>query len=338
MGRRLTVLASVAAVIISTTVAAALLPGSPGRYARPDGLIQAGDSKTNCIYVKLGAQLRQVDRDTGITYHCLETFSNENDTWSDWANPWVIQSEFGYKAWLAADPTGRQIILTTNLVPTEVSKEPGWAAQCAAGDYDQYATELARHLAATGFGYSVIRLGAEMNGNWNAGSLGTTVTSWHQWGRCFAREVTAMRAVRGTHFLFDWDINADFRNIPLADFYPGNAYVDLIGIDAYDIGAPRLPLPGMNNPARWADLSAQPAGLDETEAFAVAHHKPLSFPEWATGSSPGDDGSYVAHMGAFIAKHDVAFQCWFDDGDDEILTLTPARAPRSLAAYRKAFG
>jgi hypothetical protein len=34
----------------------------------------------------------------------------------------------------------------------------------------------------------------------------------------------------------------------------------------------------------------------EVAAFAAAHHKPLSFPEWATVGSQGDDAAYVTSM------------------------------------------
>ena len=145
-----------------------------------------------------------------------------------------------------------------------------------------------------------------------------------------------MRAVPGSHLLFDWNVNASYRNIPLADFYPGNAYVDIIGIDFYDTSG--QPLPPVGNPERWTALSRQPESLMEVAAFAAAHHKPLSFPGWATVGSQGDDAAYVTSMGAFIAHHDIAFQSWFDAGDNGILQLTAGGAPRSLRAYIEAFG
>jgi hypothetical protein len=76
----------------------------------------------------------------------------------------------------------------------------------------------------------------------------------------------------------------------------------------------------------------------EVAASAAAHHKPLSFPEWATVGSQGDDAANVTSMGAFIAHHDIAFQSWFDAGDNGILQLAPGGAPRSLRAYIEAFG
>lgn len=294
-----------------------------------------GDSKTNCIYVGLGADLRNVEHATGINYNCIETFSNADATWAEWVSPWVTHDGPGYNTWLSADPTKRQIILTINLIPNSVASDAQWTAKCAAGDYNVYARELARNLLDTGFGYSIIRLGAEMNGTWNVGSLGATVAEWHQWAQCFVQEVRAMRSVRGTQLLFDWNINANYRNIPLADFYPGNTYVDIIGIDAYDTSSISLPPTGSSR--RWAVLTSEPDGLAAAADFAAAHGKPLSIPEWATVSSQGDDANYVTSMGIFVRTHDVAFQSWFDAGDDGISQLNQAQAPRSLAAYRQAF-
>jgi Glycosyl hydrolase family 26 len=304
--------------------------------ARPSELIQAGDSKTNCIYASIGAVLKQAEQTTGVTYNCLEAFNASDPTWAGWVTPWLIEKAYGYRAWLAADPTGRQIILTQNLIPNSEAGNPNWVSECAAGDYDRYAAELASNLVKAGFGYSVIRLGAEMNGTWNVGSLGATMASWRQWGQCFAQEVKAMRAVAAGHLLFDWNINANYRDIPLADFYPGDAYVDIIGIDAYDDSG--IALPRVGNPTRWSALVDEPEGLNAVEAFAVAHGKPLSIPEWATVTTQGDDANYVSKMADFIDKNDVAFQSWFDAGDDHIFQLSRTQAPLSLAAYIKAFG
>jgi Glycosyl hydrolase family 26 len=304
--------------------------------SRPSQLVQVGDSKTNCIYAQIGTSLQLAEQATGITYNCVETFSNTDPTWADWSDPWVVGNQYGYKAWLAADPAGRQVVLTQNLIPDSEGSNPDWTSQCAAGDFDSYAVLLASNLVKAGFGYSVIRLGAEMNGTWNVGSLGSTAGEWAQWGACFAREVQAMRTVPGSHLLFDWDVNANYRNIPLAAFYPGNAYVDIIGVDAYD--ASGMPLPPVGSPERWAKLVSEPEGLDAIKNFAVAHGKPLSIPEWGTVATEGDDANYVTNIGAFVAGNDVAFQAWFDAGDNHIDQLSRSEAPLSLTAYVKAFG
>jgi hypothetical protein len=250
-------------------------------------------------------------------------------------NPWITSTSEPFVGWVAADPTGHQVIDTQNLIPHSEETNPDWTAECAAGDYNTYATQFATNMVAAGLGYSVIRLGAEMNGDWNNDSLGTTVAEWQQWGQCFAQEVTAVRAVPGANFLFDWNVNAYYRDIPLADFYPGDAYVDIIGIDAYDAG---VSIPAVGQSRRFQSLASEPNGLYAVEAFAAAHGKPLSIPEWGTLSTQGDDFAYVTGMGNFIASNDVAYNSWFNAGDGSVYQLNPAKAPLSLAAYVAAFG
>ncbi|MGD0944198.1 MAG: glycosyl hydrolase [Acidimicrobiales bacterium] len=309
--------------------------GGSARSDRPAGLVQVGDSKTPCITSEPGLALRQAETVTGLTYNCDETFTDDDRTWADWVNPWITSSSAPFVAWVAADPTGHQLIDTQNLIPDDESSNPEWTADCAAGDYNGYARQFATQMVAAGFGYSIIRLGHEMNGNWETDSLGTTVAEWREWGQCFGQEVTAMRAVTGAHFLFDWSINARYRDIPLADYYPGNAYVDIVGISFYDQSG--YPLPPVGSPARWQALASEPMGLDVVYAFAAEHHKPLGIPEWGTVTTQGDDANYVEHMGEFIATHDVAYQTWFDADDLKIYPLSRTEDPRSLGAYVQIF-
>jgi len=317
-----------------STVAGTTMPvsalGNTASSDRPLALIQTGDSKTACVSGGPGPGLRQVESTTGLTYNCIETFTNKDRTWGDWVKPWIISPGEPFVAWVAADPTGHQLIDTQDLIPAKEATNPRWLAECAVGDFNTHAKQFARNMIAAGFGYSVIRLGIEMNGTWETGSLGDTKTEWQQWGKCFAQEVTAMRSVPSAHFLFDWNVNARYRDIPLADYYPGNAYVDIVGISLYDEGSR---LPPVGSPARWRALESEPMGLHEVYAFAAEHRKPLSIPEWGTVVRQGDDGNYVANVGDFVASHDVAYQSWFNAGNGNVYPLNPTAAPNSVAAY-----
>jgi hypothetical protein len=319
-------------VVTTTTVAPV---GSAGSR-RPRALVQAGDSKTTCITDESGPGLRRVELVTGLTYNCIETFTDDDPTWASWVRPWIAsRTGAPFVAWVAADPSGRQLIDTQNLIPDSEAANPNRTAECAAGDYNSYAVQFARNMIAAGFGYSIIRLGHEMNGDWEQDSLGTTVAEWQEWGKCFAQEVTAMRSAPGAHFLFDWSINAGYRDIPLADYYPGNAYVDIVGISFYDQSGD--PLPPVGSLDRWQALANEPMGLNQVYAFAAQHHKPLGIPEWGTVTTQGDDANYVTHMGEFIDSHDVAYQAWFDADDLTIYPLSPVQDPKSLATYVKLF-
>jgi hypothetical protein len=314
------------------------------------GVVKIEDSKTNCIYTGSDtwmAGLQAAEVATGIKYNCIETFTNADLTWAVWTNPWVTRAghSFGIEEWLAADRTKRTVILTQQLIPDSVCTSTcgdvlKWEAVCDAGRYDGYAKQLARRLVATGFGSSVIRLGAEMNGSWENDYAGSTGIEQRDWAKCFAQEVTTMRAVKGAHFLFDWNVNACAEDDRLPKLYPGNAYVDIIGIDAYN-GYCFANSPTVGSTAAFKSLAAEPDGLNVVTAFARAHHKPMSLPEWGnvlpSSSSIGDDGSYVLGIHSWVDKNDVAFQSYFDSGGDGVLPLDSSN-PNTLATYIESFG
>ena len=348
------VLAGVAATAAAAAAAAATAARAPahrGPLSSVSGRIAAGNSKTSCIYGPWGSNgwsssasavssvLATITAQTGVTYHCIETFSDADPQWSDWVSPWVTRAAYGFAAWLAQDPGRRTVVLTQNLIPdseANVADPLTWEQPCAAGAFDSYATQLARNLVATGFGSSVIRLGHEMNGTWYNDDTGSTLQEQHAWAHCFAREVTAMRAVPGSHLRFDWNVNACYQSVPLANYYPGDRYVDIVGVDQYDglcDGTKATP-----SAATFRALVDQPSATSfaSVAAFAAAHGKPLSIPEWGLRGL-GDDPYFVSGIASFVATHDVAYQSYFDNGDQGVLQLGPT-TPLATAAYRRGAG
>ena len=162
--------------------------------------------------------------------------------------------------------------------------------------------------------------------------MGTTTQEQNAWAQCFANEVTAMRQATGEHFLFDWNPNSCYQNVPFANYYPGNAYVDIMGLDNYDVGcdAPTTAL-------TFSQLANEPGGITSFEAFASAQGKPISFPEWGLSSSPsGDDPAYINGIGSIVENGNVAFQEYFDVSDGGTMLLTPS-VPLSVSAFTKWF-
>ncbi|HUB71344.1 MAG TPA: glycosyl hydrolase [Acidimicrobiales bacterium] len=314
------------------------------------GSVIGYNTKTNCLIpgysdYSFMPSLTAAEQATGVTFNCLGTFIDDTTTWAEWTSPWIDDPNMGWTAWMASDPTSRTLVIATDLVPNDVSDPDGspdpaaWEPQCAAGEFNSYATQLAEALVSAGFGKAVIRLGQEMNGSWEPDYAGTTPAEQQQWAACFAQEVTAMRAVYGAGFQFDWDVNACVDDDDLSDLWPGDQYVDIVGVDAYDAFCDGMqPTP---SGASFRDLLTEPDGLLPVTLFARSHGKPMSLPEWGcTASSAGglgDDGFYVDGIGEWVRGIDFAFQEYFDTDDDSILPLSNA-APNTLAAYVQAFG
>jgi len=286
-------------------------------------------------------QLSVAEHATGVTWNCLETFIDADPYWSRWIDPWITHANSGVPGWVARGHGTRTLIVSADLIPQSITNDPNpitWEVPCDKGAFDGYAKQLARALIRAGEGYSVIRLGKEMNGGWEQDYMGTTKSEQHDWAQCFANEVTAMRSVLGAHFLFDWNPNTCTNNYPLADFYPGNKYVDIIGADIYDADC-MGPLPAPS-PASWNKLYVEVLGLAAITRFAIHHHKPMSIPEWGLVSNPpgnGDDAFYVNGIGWYVAHHVVAFQSYFDLASNGVLALGPD-VPNALRAYVHAFG
>jgi beta-mannanase len=150
-----------------------------------------------------------------------------------------------------------------------------------------------------------------------------------------------MNKVSGTHFLFVWNPNICSENIPLSGWYPGNAYVNIIGADAYDVDCNTLQAVGQEgwttyytNNSNGNVRTANYPSLSNIEAFAVAHGKPMSFPEWGL-TIGNDDAAYVNGLVAMFNSQNFSFQSYFDNGDDGIAQLGSSIPKSTLAA--KAF-
>jgi hypothetical protein len=314
------------------------------------GTITTGDSKAHCISLKFpGGVLDQsmidaVSSQTRVTYNCLGTFANPMQTWDQWETPWMFSTASdGWDAWLAAS-SAHQVVMSMDLIPQQVSNVANplsWEQACASGSYNQYATALAQNLVSYGAGKIVIRLGTEANGNWEADYVGTSSEEMGDWAKCFDNEVSAMRAVSGANFLFVWNPNSCTENLPLADWYPGNSYVDIIGVDAYDTDCQTLQTVGQEGWAAYSTDSAASGASDPNfpslanlEAFAVAKGKPLSFPEWGLGA--GDDPAYMTGMGKMFKSDNFSFETYFDNNDDGITQLGSA-IPNATSTYAQAF-
>ena len=181
-------------------------------------------------------------------------------------------------------------------------------------------------------------LGHEANGNWYPDSIPDTTAGDAQWIQFWRNTVIAMRSVPGADFQFDWTVNAGYRNIPLSEWYPGNDVVDIIGVDAYDGGVPA----SVSFANRWNFLYNEADGLGAVEAFAVAHGKPLSIPEWGLGPANqpgkgqgGDDPAYINGIASVVANDNVAYESYFDSGQEGTQFFD---SPLSIQAYRQGFG
>jgi hypothetical protein len=247
--------------------------------------------------------------------------------------------------WLLGAWSGSGVTLSLGvpIIPNTSSGTPAATlAQGATGAYNSYFVTLAQALVAAGDADAYLRLGFEFDGNWNAWYAGTPAAEAN-FAAYFDQIVTAMRSVAGANFRFVWNPDADAftasgYNVALA--YPGNAYVNVIGLDAYDQSwaSPQTPATAWNDTV-LPELTA-------AQQFAAAQGKPLAFTEWgdiirSDGHGLGDDPLYMTNMLAWMHNpaNNVAFETYFDfDASGVNSDLTGGDFPNSLAAFKADIG
>ncbi|MFJ1736368.1 glycosyl hydrolase [Streptomyces sp. NPDC088254] len=159
----------------------------------------------------------------------------------------------------------------------------------AAGAFDHHFRRLAERLVALNTPDTVIVLGWEMNGNTYTHRCGPDPEAWKAY---WNRIVTAMRAVPGQRFKFDFTPNRGLDAVAWTRCYPGDDTVDIIGMDSYDQPT------GM----AFDQQVREPYGLQAHVDFAKSHGKPISYPEWGLFRN-GDNPEYMRSMLDWIGQH-----------------------------------
>jgi hypothetical protein len=207
-------------------------------------------------------------------------------------------------------------------------------AACAAGAYDSHFVALGNTLRRHNRDDAFVRLGWEANNDPASQADGYPAA----WIRCFRREVTALRSADPS-VRIEWNMNKGGR-IAGHLLYPGDAYVDVIGVDFFDMW------PVYDNADDW-DLDyyrthdGGPRGLGTWLAFAKAHGKLLSVPEWGVNNGGGDDGFdnpyYIQEMFDFfkVNARFIAYESYFNSQCPNFCLGAPGRNPEASAKYRE---
>jgi hypothetical protein len=267
-----------------------------------------------------------------------------------------------WSQWVKSSP-GRNLSLAVPLLPDT----GGSLASCSAGEYDVYWKNLANNLAQFGLNSVYLRIGWEMEGTWFRWGAPQGSGKEAHFAGCFRRVVDAMRLVQpANQWKFVWNPGLDGWKTPawFDATWPGDGYVDVVGVDIYDQSwvANTYPYPtGCDEACRLARQKTawnfQSGRLNALRNFAVAHGKPMAFPEWGViirydGHGGGDNPHFIQRMHEFITdpRNNVLFHTYFDvssgnrhdhritDPTDKDNPGGPTRMPNAAALFKQLFG
>ncbi|MEW2509088.1 glycosyl hydrolase [Streptomyces sp. NPDC046870] len=192
--------------------------------------------------------------------------------------------------------------------------------QAADGAFDHHFKTLAERLVALRVPDTVIVLGWEMNGITYTHRCGPDPAAWKTY---WNRIVATMRSVPGQRFRFDFTPSRGRDAVPWTECYPGDATVDIIGMDAYDQPS------GMS----FDEQVTEPYGLQQHVDFAKAHGKAISYPEWGLFRN-GDNAEYMRRMLDWIDAHAPLYNTLTDYCPHGVWQCSAN--PRSSRIYRAA--
>jgi hypothetical protein len=160
--------------------------------------------------------------------------------------------------------------------------------QTLSGAYDADYRTVAKSLISAGFSDAVLRLGHEFDGTWYPWSARDNEQKYIE----AFRHVRDVFKQESSAFRFEWTGMRAPWIAHARKAYPGDAYVDIIGLDIYHRSTAEI------SDTLWN--SQYKAPLTAHRDFAISRGKPVSFPEW--GRAFGDTDRFITLM------HD-----WFSD-------------------------
>ena len=336
MSFRLVQRSGVCRIVFVVSIMAAAALSSVGVSGAGGGAAAAGSSSPLGVYV--GYQWPAGVSSFGRTLGQQPTFAMDfldGDSWSS-----LVHTAPSYMA--AWKGSGYSMIWGLPMLPNSGSS----LGQGATGAYNSYFLQLAQEMVAGGQGSSIIRLGWEFNGGWfswaAAGQASAFISYWQQ-------IVNTMRSVPGQHFSFEWNPTAGDTGVGnLAAFYPGNAYVDEIGLDLYDQRWGTY----TGIASQWKTDLTEGGGLNWLASFAGSEGKQITLPEWGLDPYPssnnggvtsaansevggGDDPTFINDVAQWIAQNHVNEASYWQYNS----SLLSARSnPNSFAAFVQDFG
>ncbi len=152
----------------------------------------------------------------------------------------------------------------------------------------------------------ILRFAHEMNGNWYPWGRGQGGNQPQDYVDAFRRTVQIFDEQGVTNVRWMWSPNAvSPRSAPLAEYYPGDDVVDLLGFSGYNGGAEIASMGGWLSPSQLFATT-----LTELESLA---DKPIVVAETAAARIGGDRPAWVVDLVATLRSYrQVVGFVWFE--------------------------
>jgi len=196
------------------------------------------------------------------------------------------------------------------------------------GKHDAYIRQWAQDSAAWGKPF-YLRFAHEMNGDWNSWSPGVNGNTTAQYISAWRRVHDIFGQEGATNVRWVWSPNVESDgSVPFNKVYPGDAYVDWLGIDGYNWGTTQ-------SWSSWTGLAA--VFGPSYDKLAAMTHKPMMIAETASAESGGDKAAWIKKglledVPSRLPR--VRAVVWFHENKEADWRIDSSAG--SLAAYKQA--
>jgi beta-mannanase len=198
-----------------------------------------------------------------------------------------------------------------------------------AGNHDAYIRKWARGAAAWGKPM-YLRFAHEMNGTWYPWSPGVNGNTRSEYVAAWRRVHTLFKEAGATNARWVWAPNVLCPGTctRFEDLYPGDAYVDLLGLDGYNWGASQA----------WSSWTSLADVFGPSyDALAAVSARPIALTETASTELGGDKAASIRQ--GLLTELPARFPrvravVWFDENKETDWRVNSSLA--SLAAFREA--
>jgi beta-mannanase len=211
----------------------------------------------------------------------------------------------------------------TPFITYETNAPQYTAAAIAVGTFDGVLRRWARGAKAWGKPVFV-RFLCEANGDWNAWSPQVGANTAARYISAYRHIHDVFTSVAATNVTFAWTpINRYPGSTPLKTIYPGDAYVDLVGIDGFNWGA--------THPSGWETFSEVfDPSLGDVRALTA---KPIWITETGSTELGGTKAAWITAMFKAIARDArISGLVWFNADKETDWRIDSS--PAALRAWR----
>jgi hypothetical protein len=164
--------------------------------------------------------------------------------------------------------------------PWDSSGKPAKLWAIGRGRYDGYLRRSAEQAKAWGKPI-MLRFAQEMNGSWAPWEQGHAGSTPRSFILAWRHVVTVFRQVGADNVIFVWCPNVNTGHLQFMQYYPGNSWVDWVGLDGFNWGGS----------IGWRSFSEIFAG--SYEVLARETSKPIVIAETGSGQTGGDKAAWV---------------------------------------------